>query len=363
MDVSPGLILKLLLLGALVAAVPLSFVWVRGDAVRYRKLVWVTLFLTFDLIVFGAFTRLTDSGLGCPDWPGCYGKSDPLTAAKEIRAAEALNPHGPVTMTKATIEMIHRYLAMAVGALILALAAMAWAKRRELRASPWPSTWLFVLVCIQGAFGAWTVTLRLMPIIVTIHLLLGMTLLGALAWLAARERYFITHAVGALAGLRGATILGLALLIAQIALGGWVSTNYAALACPDLPLCQAQVVPPMDFKEGFSLWRDLGRSNTGALLQASALTAMHWSHRVGALIVFLYLGWLGSKALTLERLHGVASRHNIGRWLLWALTTQIVLGLSVVQFGHPVAIATLHNACATLLVGVMVVMLSRTRAK
>ena len=201
-----------------------------------------------------------------------------------------------------------------------------------------------------------------MPAIVTIHLILGMTLLGSLTWLAARERYFNPHAVGALAPLRGAVVIGVLALTVQIALGGWVSTNYAALACPDLPLCQAQVLPPMDFKEGFSVSRDIGRTNTGALLQASALTAIHWSHRVGAILVFLYLGWLATKALKLERLAGVASGRNIGRWLLWALTAQILLGLAVVQFGHPIAIATLHNACAALLVGVMVVMLSRASA-
>jgi heme a synthase len=139
-------LLQLFALGAVVAAGPLAYVWVKADANKYRKLIWVTMFLTFDLIVFGGFTRLTDSGLGCPDWPGCYGKSNPLAAVKEIRAAEAASPLGPVTMTKATIEMIHRYLAMGVGALILTLLVLAWTQRRREGESPWPAT---LLLCAR----------------------------------------------------------------------------------------------------------------------------------------------------------------------------------------------------------------------
>ena len=370
MTLSFGLVIKLLLLGAIIASVPLSIAWVRGGAGnRYRKLVWLTLFLTFDLIVFGAFTRLTDSGLGCPDWPGCYGHADPLTAATHIRAAEAAAPNGPVTMTKATIEMIHRYLAMAVGALILALALLAWSLRRKPATtathaawndSPWPATAVFILVCVQGAFGAWTVTLKLMPVIVTIHLLLGLTLLAALTWLAVRTQTTQDPREStALQPLRKFIVIGFALLIAQIALGGWVSTNYAALACPDLPFCQGKLIPPMNFSEAFELNRDLGRTSTGALLPASALTAMHWLHRLGALMCLLYLGWLGSRITRAERAAGVPKPRTAGRWLHYALGAQILIGLSVVAFNHPIAIATLHNAVAALLVGVMTVVLVR----
>ena len=153
----------------------------RGAAARQRKLVWVIVFFTFDLILFGAFTRLTDSGLGCPDWPGCYGTSNPLAAHAAIKAAETAMPTGPVTMTKAWIEMIHRYLAMGVGVLLIALVAVSWRnwldQRKDPAHAPWPALALLALVCVQGAFGAWTVTLKLMPLIVTIHLLLAVTLL------------------------------------------------------------------------------------------------------------------------------------------------------------------------------------------
>jgi heme a synthase len=186
------MLIQLALLGMLAALLPLAVVWASKDADKYRKLVWVTLFLTFDLILFGAFTRLTDSGLGCPDWPGCFGHADPLQAAAHIAAAEAALPHGPVTVTKAWIEMIHRYLAMAVGVLIIALAVTSWRKwlesgRSVRKFSPLVPMLLLIFVCIQGAFGAWTVTMKLQPIIVTIHLLLGMFLLGMLAWLAASQ--------------------------------------------------------------------------------------------------------------------------------------------------------------------------------
>jgi heme a synthase len=352
-------LLQLLALGAVVAAGPLAYVWVKSDANKYRKLVWVTMFLTFDLIVFGGFTRLTDSGLGCPDWPGCYGKSNPMSAVKEIRAAEAANPTGPVTMTKATIEMVHRYLAMGVGALILTLTVLAWTRRRREGESPWPATALLVLVCVQGAFGAWTVTLKLMPAIVTIHLLLGMALLAALTALAARQGYFLApahftrHAENALSMrvFKRLAVIGMALLVLQIALGGWVSTNYAALACPDFPLCQGKAVPPMDFAEGFHVTRELGRARDGGLLPLNALAAIHWSHRIGAIVVFLFLGYLGSKMLKFDR--------KVGMAVLLALTAQVVIGILTVVLGQPLWAATLHNAGAALLVGAMTVLIMR----
>ena len=200
--------------GLLVALLPLAMVWVSSDENKYRKLVWISVFLTFDLIVFGAFTRLTDSGLGCPDWPGCYGLANPFLAHAEIAAAEALQPTGPVTVFKAWVEMIHRYLAMGIGVLIVAMMAVALLQTRKagkLAAQPAQQgaaataaavtraaamRWayapglpvaLFFFVCLQGAFGAWTVTLKLQPVIVTMHLLLGMGLLAMLVWFGCRQ--------------------------------------------------------------------------------------------------------------------------------------------------------------------------------
>jgi len=288
------MLIQLAAMGILVALLPLTMVWVSSDTDKYRKLVWVTLFLTFDLIMFGAFTRLTDSGLGCPDWPGCYGHANPLQAHADISAAETAMPTGPVTVMKAWIEMIHRYLAMAIGVLIVALMVIAWRRwlqsgRKETKFSTLFPTLLFAFVCLQGAFGAWTVTMKLQPVIVTTHLLLGMTLLALLTWFGARLSDHLPVSQPGVsqspAELRIPAALALLLLVIQIALGGWVSTNYAALACTDFPLCHGELFPQMDFINGFTLWRDLGKTSLGDYLPFPALTAIHWTHRAFAFIV------------------------------------------------------------------------------
>lgn len=345
---------QLLLIGALVALLPLSYVWVSGDRDKYRKLVWVTTFLVVDLIMFGSFTRLTDAGLGCPDWPGCYGTSNPFHASDAIRAAEAAMPTGPVTWMKAWIEMLHRYFAMAVGALILALTVLAWAKRRQLGQSPWAATALFALVCLQGAFGAWTVTLKLMPLIVTLHLLLGMALLAGLGWLAAapsaptlpRDAALLRHKRPWLA-------LGLLLLVLQIALGGWVSTNYAVLACQGFPQCNGAWLPEMDFANGFALWRELGHTAAGDLLGYPALVAVHWTHRMFAVVVMGYLVWL---AMAVQRL---PSQRGHARFLWLLLALQFATGLSNVVLHWPLLAAVAHSGGAALLVLGLVWLLRR----
>jgi cytochrome c oxidase assembly protein subunit 15 len=348
------MLIQLAILGLIAALLPLSVVWASKDVNKFRKLAWVTLFLTFDLIMFGAFTRLTDSGLGCPDWPGCYGHANPVQAHAQISAAEAAMPHGPVTVTKAWIEMIHRYLAMAVGVLIVGMMVVAWMRwrksgRRDRVYAPLVPTLLFGFVCLQGAFGAWTVTMKLQPVIVTTHLLLGMALLGMLTWMAARQSL---HAPIAAAGarLRVAAVIGLALLVMQIALGGWVSTNYAALACTDFPLCHGAVVPPMDYEHGFTLWRELGKTAGGDYLPFDALTAIHWTHRTFALVVLAYLGWLGHKAMRIDGLQ------KTGRGLLLMIVVQFLIGMATVFLKWPLAIAVMHNGGAALLVGLMVML-------
>ncbi|NWG86265.1 MAG: COX15/CtaA family protein [Hydrogenophilaceae bacterium] len=350
------MIAQLLAIGLLIALLPLSYVWVSGDRDKYRKLVWITTFLVFDLILFGSFTRLTDSGLGCPDWPGCYGTPTPIHAGEDIAAAEAAMPHGPVTEMKAWIEMLHRYFAMAVGALILALTILAWAKRRALGHTPWAATGLLALVCIQGAFGAWTVTLKLMPLMVTLHLLLGMALLAALAWLAG-ERTASPAGVDlpTLRRLRPGLLLGFALLIVQIALGGWVSTNYAVLACQGFPQCNGDWLPAMNFADGFTLWRELGHTGSGELLDREALVAIHWLHRAFAIVVLAYLAWL---ALRLQRL---PSLRKFAHALWFLLGLQLVTGLSNIVLGWPLVAAVAHNGGAALLVLVLVWLLYRSR--
>ncbi len=346
------MLIQLAAMGILLALLPLTIVWVSSDTDKYRKLVWITLFLTFDLIMFGAFTRLTDSGLGCPDWPGCYGHANPLQAHADIRAAEAAMPTGPVTVMKAWIEMIHRYLAMSIGVLIVAMMAITWRKwlqsgRKQMKFAPLFPTLLFAFVCVQGAFGAWTVTMKLQPIIVTIHLLLGMSLLALLTWFGARLSEHEPIAKPA-AALRILAALAIVLLAMQIALGGWVSSNYAALACTDFPLCQGALLPEMDFANGFSLWRNLGMTPQGDYLPFPALTAIHWTHRAFALVVVMLVAWVGLYALKIEGLRKTA------RWLLIMIALQFTMGVSTIFLKLPLALAVAHNGGAALLVLLLV---------
>lgn len=353
------MLIQLAITALLVALLPLSMVWVSSDTNKYRKLVWVTLFLTFDLIMFGAFTRLTDSGLGCPDWPGCYGHANPLQAHQRISAAEAVMPAGPVTVMKAWIEMIHRYLAMSVGILIVAMTVIAWrswlkSRRQDKQFSPVLPTVLFAFVCLQGAFGAWTVTMKLQPVIVTTHLLLGLMLLAMLTWLGARQSGHAPVAYAAL-NLRTPATIALMVLVLQIALGGWVSTNYAALACTDFPLCHGMLMPQMDFGNGFTLWRHLGMTPSGEYLPFPALTAIHWTHRNFAFVVVLLVAWVAHKALKVDGLQKTA------RWLLIAIAMQLATGLSTIFLKWPLTLALAHNGGAALLLLLLVMLNYKAR--
>jgi cytochrome c oxidase assembly protein subunit 15 len=306
---------------------------------RYRRLIFLTWFLTLDLIMFGAFVRLTDSGLGCPDWPGCYGQVTPIGAMAEILAAEQVMPDGPVTIPKAWIEMVHRYVGALLGLLIIIFTAMAWRWRDIIGRTPWLPTVTLVAVCIQGAFGAWTVTLMLMPIIVTIHLLGGMTLLGLMTWLAAREKQ---HTPINPENRRYSpwVAFGLLLLFVQIALGGWVSTNYAALACMDFPTCNGVWVPQMDFANGFSLIRGLGELPSGEAISQTALVAIHWVHRNFAWVIFGYFGFLTWRLKSDPGLRGPC------HLIIALLLAQLFTGLTTIFFQWPLLIAVLHNGGA-----------------
>jgi len=324
---------------------------------RYRRLVFLTWFLTLDLIMFGAFVRLTDSGLGCPDWPGCYGNLSPIGALGQIREAVEAMPHGPVTLSKAWIEMIHRYVGTLLGLLIITIVVMAWRHRRLLGHTPRLASVTLFAVCLQGAFGAWTVTHQLMPVVVTAHLLGGMGLLALMTWLAARERAHEPVPDSALRVWRWPVAFGVLLLFIQIALGGWVSTNYAALACMDFPTCQGVWLPDMDARGGFSLIRALGELPNGELISQPALTAIHWVHRNFALLVFGYLGFLVAK---LWRYSGLSGPVRLAGGLLLA---QLLTGLTTIFFQWPLLIAVLHNggAAGLVLVGVtLLVRLTRT---
>ena len=369
-DLAP--LIELLLLGAGLALLPAAVVvWrarrqgVRGWPAWQRVLTVATLFLTLDLVVFGAFTRLTDSGLGCPDWPGCYGEMSPFHAREDILAAHVAAPSGPVSPTKAWIEMVHRYLATAVGALITGLMVLAWRQRRQPGAlSPWWATWTFVWVCVQGAFGALTVTMKLQPLIVTGHLLgalLGVALLTTQARvldpapLGAPEGSDTRRTHWASSGLRRAGFAVLALLTLQIASGAWVSTNYAVLACAEFPTCQGQWWPPMDFEQAFRLWRPLGGDGQGGVITMASLTAIHMAHRLLAGVVALALvvfAWrLARWHAPMDEAGGSAPVwRREARVLAALLLAQVITGLSNVVLGWPLAAALAHTFGAALLV-------------
>ena len=290
-----------------------------------RALASAAVALTFVVVVVGAYVRLSDAGLGCPDWPLCYGRPIP-DSHEDPRAWK---------------EMGHRYLAGTLGLLIFVLALVAWRTRQ----SPWLATAIAALVVFQATLGKWTVTMLLKPAIVVAHLLGGMALLALLVWfLFGRLRY--PPAPG-MRSLRGAAAAALVVLSIQILLGGWVSANYAALACPDLPLCLGQAVPPMDFGNAFHVLRELGRTDAGELLPQAALIAIHWSHRMFAVVALGVIGWTAFRTMKSFRALGVA--------IAILLLIQFCLGVANVAWNLPLALAAAHNAgAAALLVSLVV---------
>ncbi|HYW58544.1 MAG TPA: COX15/CtaA family protein [Polaromonas sp.] len=354
-----GPALRLMAMGLVIALGPLAWVWLRNKnqpiSRRLRVLTLLTLFLTFDLVLFGAFTRLTDSGLGCPDWPGCYGHASPLGAKQPISEAQAALPSGPVTHSKAWIEMIHRYLATAVGVLIMTLAIATWWARRRAASDGagvaqvlplWLPLATLFWVCIQGAFGALTVTMKLFPLIVTLHLLGGLLLLALLQAQAVRYAQVQGGQVQTSLSRRVWVLLiaTFVLLWFQIALGGWVSTNYAVLACTDFPACQGSLWPMMDFSQGFTFWRALGAGAEGGNISFQALTAIHYVHRLAAYVVFtalLLLAW---------QLGRVPAMRRYAMWIGGLALWQFATGLGNVLLGWPLAAAVSHTGGAAALV-------------
>ncbi|HEX4984705.1 MAG TPA: COX15/CtaA family protein [Burkholderiales bacterium] len=322
-----------------------------------RVLAAATLVATLTLVMLGAYVRLTDAGLGCPDWPGCYGKLSPTQAAGEIAAAQAERPSGNVSLPKAWREMVHRYFASLVGTMILAIALQALiASRRHAGARDDPSLHaglplaLVAIVVLQGLLGKWTVTFLLKPVIVTLHLLGGMTLVALLAWLCARHFRPTGGPPSKLRALKPLATAGLAMLCLQIALGGWVSTNYAALACVDFPTCHGMWKPPTDFGHGFHFLRNLGMTETGEPLSNEALNAIHWAHRLGALATFLLLSAVAWRVLKLRALR------RTGAVLLALLFAQVALGIANVLTSLPLAVAVAHNGVAALLLAAVVML-------
>jgi cytochrome c oxidase assembly protein subunit 15 len=307
----------------------------------FRRLALAGALLAAAVVVLGAWVRLTDAGLGCPDWPGCYGHIYPQ--------AGHVDPQPGFQFGKALHEMIHRYFAVTLVIIIVSL--LVWAVRfRKDRDQPLiPVALLFVIVCLQAALGALTVTLLLKPLIVTAHLLGGLTTLGLLWWLSLTPE---TRPLSEReANLRKYALVGLAVLVVQIALGGWTSTNYAAVACPDLPTCQHSWWPQMDYRNAFVLWRGLGLDYEGGVLANPARVAIHFTHRLGAVVAGSILISLGILAATIAQSRRVKLA---GRLLIFAVALQISIGVATVHRGVPLPLATLHNAGAAFLVISMV---------
>jgi cytochrome c oxidase assembly protein subunit 15 len=303
----------------------------------FRRLCLVGALLAAAVIVLGAWVRLTDAGLGCPDWPGCYGH---------------IYPQADHPFTKALHEMIHRYFASSLGIIVASLLVWASWRRRDPKQPVALVVVLAVLVCVQAALGRSTVTLLLIPLIVTSHLLGGLTTLGLLCWLSLdppRETLSAREI-----RLRPFALAALGVLTLQIALGGWTSTNYAAVACPDLPTCRQSWWPPMDYRNAFVLWRGLNVNYEGGVLADPARVAIHFTHRLGAVVAGITLTSLGVVAALRARRRRL---RVAGGMLAAAVLLQISLGASTVHWGVPLPLATLHNAGAALLVICMVALL------
>ena len=315
------------------------------NLIWFRRAAFAATVLCAIVVVVGAWVRLTNAGLGCPDWPGCYGHMHPSQAVARVAEINAANPDRPFDYQKAINEMVHRYIVGALGILVLGLAALSvWNRRDPVqpRILPWV---IVVLLVFQALLGMWTVTLLLKPLIVTLHLLGGLTTLALLWWVTLppqrRELKAAERPVRRLA------IAGFLVLVAQISLGGWTSANYAAAACPDFPACQGSYWPAMDFRSGFVLWRGLGIDYEGGVLDAPARVAIHYSHRLGAYLTALVLTLVVIGAW--RRAQTVAAR-AAATAVATALVIQLSIGMNLIWKGWPLSLGTAHNAGAAFLV-------------
>ena len=326
-----------------------------SQLIGLRRLAWFATAFALVVIVFGAFVRLSNAGLSCPDWPTCYGKLTWPTQAHDVASANAAFPDRPVEVDKAWREQAHRILVGGLSLLTFALAVWAWRRRRDLGSLavvPWVAA---VFIVFQAALGMWTVTLKLLPLVVAAHLLGGMALFALLAYTALRLT------LAPMGNVENATLwrmaaIGVALVAVQIALGGWTSANYAALACgTDFPTCLGHWWPPTDFHSGFVLWRGIGVDYEGGVLDGSARSAIQLVHRLGALVVFVY-------GMTLAlRARCVRETRQLALALVAALLLQAALGIGNVVLGLPLAVAAAHNAGAALLLFVLLALLVRLR--
>ena len=319
----------------------------------FKKLILSASILTLCVVVFGAFVRLSDAGLGCPDWPGCFGTLTVPESEIAILNAQKSFPGSIVEVDKAWIEMIHRYLAGILGLMVLLISIFSYKIRSELKVNLALPFSILSLILFQSALGMWTVTELLKPVIVTAHLMGGMTTLALLTYLTHRHIGAVSNTVIIKPGVRSFIQFGFVLLFIQIALGGWTSTNYAALACTDFPTCHGSFMPEMDFKNGFSIFRELGMTQSGEGLSIKALQAIQWVHRVGALVLtiyFIYMAYL---------LNSYPPTRFYKNLLLLVLFFQILIGIANLVLYLPLFLATLHNLGAALLVIILTIINSR----
>ncbi len=332
----------------------------------FKRIAMLGVVMALCVVVLGAYVRLTDAGLGCPDWPGCYGTMTVPQSEAAIQQAQADYPHSVIEAGKAWKEMLHRYLAGALGLVVLTLFVLAWKNDRQgnphIKVSPWLTTLLLAVIVFQAALGMWTVTMLLKPAIVSAHLLGGMTTLGLLAWIAHRHwgQYSNTLYANTTEQSQASRWLirfGLLVLFMQIFLGGWTSTNYAALACTDFPTCHGAWMPEMDFKDAFHLIRELGQSADGGNLSLASITAIQWTHRIGALVTLIYLGFLALNSLKYAQLK------SLSIILIAVLFAQIGLGIANLVLHLPLVLAVSHNLGAALLVIIIVIFNSKITSR
>ncbi len=323
-----------------------------------HKLAMLAAIIAFIVIVLGAWVRLSDAGLGCPDWPGCYGQLTWPEATHEITKANQAFPERPFESNKAWREMVHRYLAGTLVLLVFALTWMVWRDPRARRNLKLLTAALVVLIIFQALLGMWTVTLKLKPIIVMAHLLGGLTSFSLSLWLmfSSRRRAGPEPDVKT-RKIRTTIIAAIAVLGIQIALGGWTSANYAALACPDVPTCMGQWWPDANFREGFVLWREIGVDYEGGILDQQSRIAVHLAHRIGAVVTFLVLIFLSFRLFSIPQLQ------TGGRLLMALVLAQFTLGVMNVALFLPLANAVAHNAGAALLLATLLGLLNRTSTR
>jgi cytochrome c oxidase assembly protein subunit 15 len=319
----------------------------------FKRLILTASLLTLCVVVFGAYVRLTDAGLGCPDWPGCFGTLTVPESKVAIIEAQGLYPESIVEVGKAWREMIHRYLAGILGLLILLISFVSYKIRHELKVKLTLPFIILALVIFLATLGMWTVTELLKPAIVTAHLMGGMTILALLTYLTHRHLGAVSNTIVIDPGIKSYIRFGFVLLFIQILLGGWTSTNYAALACTDFPTCHGSLMPDMDFKNGFNPFRELGMTASGENLSIKALQAIQWVHRVGALILTAYFIFM---VYLLRNYPSTRFYRNI---LLLILLLQVIIGIANLVMHLPLFLATLHNLGAALLVIITTIINSR----